>query len=465
MDLKRILFTLGTAGGVVLGGFFGYRTWALKTGAALIKEGSPTFARGRQRLLRAHKLGSDRAAYLLGMAYWDGMGCPKDPKEAVNWFTQASDAGDLDATATLGLALRNGTGIEKDEKKGQEYIKKAAEEKQPKAMALLASDLLMGTHGEKEDPQGAFRLAKEAAAKEDPKGMLLLGKMLVTNAAPEFALVKGSQGTPEEGFRWVERAANAGDYEACFIIGAANIAMSDTDAAHFIAGMMLGDIPYPADFGSAVGTTASLNPNGKYLARDVKKAEAYLLKAVSGFPKGPGELLFRKLYQDKAINPASNPALARGVLEQLSTTGDSWAPGRLGFAYMDGEPELGISKDPKKAAEFFRIGEKRGDRDSARVLKIFRDAEARANEPFRVERLGVYNIMDFPRIQGLIRNISDRPHNARVTIGLLSPTGTLIDTFTKTVFGIPPNQAGEIDIAIAPYHRNARAELRKLEWQ
>ena len=28
-----------------------------------------------------------------------------------------------------------------------------------------------------------------------------------------------------------------------------------------------------------------------------------------------------------------------------------------------------------------------------------------------------------------------------------------------------PNQAAEIDIAIAPYHRNARAELRNLEWQ
>lgn len=468
MKPKILAVTAVGVSALCIAGFFGTRSWAVRTGEVLASQGAPTFARAKSRLELAHKLGSSQAAYRLGMLFWDGKSVDTNYPEAINWLQRAADAGNGDALFQLFWAYVNGLGVKEDAEKAKQYLLQAVREHNPKAAGRLAEYRLEGSNGEAKDPQDAFRLAMESAKGGDPDGLYLLGRIKVSMAYPEGALVPGASGTPREGLELIEKAAERGHYLAAYVIGAAYLAMPARDAAEFTSVALDPVDPnrsYPTNFGSAAGMNAALNVDGKLVPRDTTKAEKYLLMAAKGFATGPGELLYRKLYQNKGINPNPDPAQAKRILERLTAAGDSWAPGRLGFAYMDGEPQLGISKDPEKARDFFKIGESRGDQDSARVLNFFRDAEARANEPVRVERLGVYNIMDYPRIQGLIRNVSDRPHNARVTIALLGPTGNLIDTYTKTVFGIMPNQAGEIDIAIAPYHRNARAELRNLEWQ
>jgi len=465
MEMKKIITIVGSSLVIVVGGFFGFRIWALKSGTSLIKQGAPTFARGQERLKLANKLGSDQAGFTLGMAYWDGTGVEKDFKEAMRWLLPAADAGHLDALAAVGMAYRFGDGVERDEKKAQAYFRKAADEGQVKAMALLAEDLLEGTHGEKKNEQEAFKLAKGSAEKGDARGMHLLGRIYISLANAEGPLVKGVQGNPAEGLRWIEKAAIAGNSESCYVTGAAYLALPKKDAANMLANVLLGKKSFPINFGSVDGTMAALNVDGQHFQRDLQKAKDFLMKAVNGYPNGPGELLFNNIYMSSSVNQNPDQSNSIRVLEQLTEAGDAWAPWMLCVFYTRGIVDPPIAKDPDKAMKYLRIAASRGNKDAKEGLKAFDEALEQRNAPIQVERLGIYAPDGFPRIQGLVRNTTNVPHNARVAIDLLQPNGTLIENYSKTLFGIAPGQAAMIDIAIAPYHRNAQVKVRSVEWQ
>lgn len=465
MKVKTLLAaTLGVSA-LCISGFFGTRTWAIRTGKSLADQGAPTFARAKSRLELAHSLGSSHAAYRLGMLFWDGKSVDTNYPEAIKWLQRAADSGDGDALYQLFWAYKNGFGVKTDAEKAQQYLRQAVREKHPKAMGRLADDRLEGANGEAKDGQEALRLAVESARGEDPGGLYLLGRIKVSLAYPEGPLVKGATGTPREGLELIEKAAEKGHGLAAFVIGAAYLAMPAKEATEFTMVVLGGEHAFPTNFGSAAGMSTALNTDGKLLSRDLAKAERFLLLAAKEISTGPGEMLFRKIYQSNSINPNPDSVRAKQTLERLLEAGDSWAPFRLGMAYLQGEAALNIQRDEKKGYSLLQTAHIRGDANAFKVIDILDAAARRNSEPFQVERLGIYAPDGFPRIQGIVKNVTQVPHNARVVIDLVQPNGTLIENYSKTFFGILPGQSAAIDIAIAPYHRNAQVKLRGVQWQ
>jgi len=79
--------------------------------------------------------------------------------------------------------------------------------------------------------------------------------------------------------------------------------------------------------------------------------------------------------------------------------------------------------------------------------------------------LGGCSIRAFPRVIGYAKNIGNSTLDANVQFDLLDPRGVILENYSKTLFGIPPGGSQMIDIAIAPYHRNARVQVRGVKWR
>lgn len=73
----------------------------------------------------------------LGLLYRDGMGVPKDEKEAVAWFRKAADQGFAPAQNNLGLMYANGRGMPQDYKQAALWFRRAADQGHENARANL----------------------------------------------------------------------------------------------------------------------------------------------------------------------------------------------------------------------------------------------------------------------------------------------------------------------------------------
>jgi TPR repeat protein len=413
----------------------------------------------------AHKMGSTHAAYRLGMVHWEGeAGVEVNFSEAMKWLKPAADGGDPDALYKVGVAYRYGQGVEKDEKKGQSYVHEASNLGQPEAMATLAEDLLAGEHGEAKNGAEAHRLAKAAAEKGDPDGMNLLGRMYISLAYPEGALVKDIKGSPQEGLRWMEKAAEAGIYRkhasSCFVIGAAYLAMPQDGATGFLVETLGGATNFPTGFGSVKATMSALNVGGATMPRDLHKAERFLIKAAKLGARGAGELLIRKGFQDPAINPNTDPARTKKALDDLVAADDAWAIYTLGVAYARGE--LGLKSDAKEAERLVRLAADRGNLDARRIIAAM---DAPKPDPITLITPQIVDSAGFPRVLGYAKNISNGTLDANVEFDLIDTNGVILEHYSKTLFSIPPGGTEQIEIAIAPRHRNARVQVRGVKWR
>lgn len=70
--------------------------------------------------------GEPSAHTLIGRIYQEGLGVPKDEKAAANWYTRATELGDIPATFELALMLAQGRGVEKNREAAASLFEKAA---------------------------------------------------------------------------------------------------------------------------------------------------------------------------------------------------------------------------------------------------------------------------------------------------------------------------------------------------
>ena len=74
----------------------------------------------------AAETGDPKACNTLGVWYEKGKhSLPKDPKEAVHWYTMAAGGGNALAMHNLGDCYRDGIGVEKDENEAAQWYNKA----------------------------------------------------------------------------------------------------------------------------------------------------------------------------------------------------------------------------------------------------------------------------------------------------------------------------------------------------
>jgi TPR repeat protein len=139
-------------------------------------------------------LGDRESQYLLGIAYFKGLGIPQDSKEAKKWFQKASDQGNDKALTALSLmhmgldippnivALKlaaekgdphsqykigwlysMGVGVERDYLEASKWMHKAAEQGDADAEVNLGMNYMMGTSGFEKNSSEALKWTRKAA--------------------------------------------------------------------------------------------------------------------------------------------------------------------------------------------------------------------------------------------------------------------------------------------------------------
>lgn len=100
------------------------------------------------------KRGSLKASYQLGIIYLNGIGVPKNPEEALDWFEDAGGAwwgrdkhklGLSEAQYMAGTMYRDGIGTEKDLDDAEDWFSQAAEQGYPQAQLALSEMYLKET--------------------------------------------------------------------------------------------------------------------------------------------------------------------------------------------------------------------------------------------------------------------------------------------------------------------------------
>ena len=148
-------------------------------------------------------LGDALAMDDLGACYTFGSGVPKDESEAVKWFSASAALGDPTGVARLGFHYRIGAGVPKDEAKGVELLQKAADSGNAWGMTNLGVCYGEGL-GVAKDEREALKWYRKAADLCESQGMAKLGTLYLTGSG-------GVAKDEEEAVKWFSKAAEIGD--------------------------------------------------------------------------------------------------------------------------------------------------------------------------------------------------------------------------------------------------------------
>jgi uncharacterized protein len=129
-------------------------------------------------------------------------------------FKRLADQGNSDAQLKLALMYHYGLGVKEDDKSAFKWMKKAAEQANAEAQYQLANFYLygFGVPGTEHDPDlNAVQWYFKAALQGHAEAQYSLGLM--------FLAGKGVESSPEEGVKWITRAAEQGNPGAQSFLG------------------------------------------------------------------------------------------------------------------------------------------------------------------------------------------------------------------------------------------------------
>jgi TPR repeat protein len=143
--------------------------------------------------------GDSRAQYGLGYMYDNGLGLPKNPSEAVDWYRRAAEQGNPEAQWDLALLYTKGReGIPFDMERAAEWYRKVAEQGHAKAQHFLGKMYYLGD-GVPKNYDEAAKWSRMAADQGDAQGQNLLGVLYWRGfGVPE---------DPAQAVRWICMAA------------------------------------------------------------------------------------------------------------------------------------------------------------------------------------------------------------------------------------------------------------------
>ena len=133
-----------------------------------------------------------------------------DYKEAIKWYTKASEQGDLDAKTQLGLCYALGKGVDVDDPKAIQLFSEAAEKNQPKAQLWLGLYYLNAWTVEQDYSRAVYWFQK-SANQNFSEAQYELGKC--------YKLGNGVEKNEREAFACFEKAAQNGLSKAHVEIG------------------------------------------------------------------------------------------------------------------------------------------------------------------------------------------------------------------------------------------------------
>lgn len=331
-------------------------------------------------------------------------------EKALSSLKLADRLGNAEAAFEIGKCYSEGVVTPVDHETAMVWFQRAADRSHPEAMAIIGQAMVEGGSSPDDLVKGAQFLRRSAEA-ESPLGMFNFGRALNNG--------KGVVQDNQLGNSWIDRAAEAGNVDAAFTQG-----------------------------GIYVLTGSNAN-----------KGVHFLEIAANRGHDAANMLLFNAYIG--ALGAAPDPVKALALLKKGAGEGNAWAILKLAMAF--GRPELGLQKDLNEAERLVRLAAEKG---SLEARKLVAAMDAPKDDPIRL--VGPEVITDnggYARVQGLVKNTSSRDLDALVQFDLVSPNGVTLENFSKTLRGIPPGGSQMIDIAIAPYHRNAHVQVRGVKWR
>jgi localization factor PodJL len=168
--------------------------------------GAPAMPTTRGGTLQSAAASGDASAqYELGARYADGRSGPRDPKQAVDWFTKAAHQNLAPAQYRLGSMYERGLTGERDPAKARDWYKKAADAGNVRAMHNMAVLSAEGSDGKPDYPMAAswFRQAAEYGVRDSQYNLAIL-----------YARGLGIDQNLVQSWAWFAIAAAQGDTDA-----------------------------------------------------------------------------------------------------------------------------------------------------------------------------------------------------------------------------------------------------------
>lgn len=227
MTLHPILYRSAICLGLVCGGLTLF-SMSQTASASTSDPAYAAFDQGRYILAikeakKAAAKGESQAFTLLGRIYSEGLGVPRDLKEAARWYQQGAGKGDVDSQFSLALMLAQGRGLQRNDALAADLFQQAADKGHIEAqynMALIYSEGL----GRTQDHTQAAKYLKLAAQNGNIKAQYDLGTF--------YALGQGVQKNPQLAQQWTKKAADGGlpnaqvEYAIMLVKG---VTLSETD--------------------------------------------------------------------------------------------------------------------------------------------------------------------------------------------------------------------------------------------
>jgi localization factor PodJL len=173
--------------------------------------------------LRAAALAGDPvAAFEVAARFAEGRGTEQDPAAAIQWYTQAAEAGLAPAQYRLGSIYEKGRGVPKDARAAADWYRRAAEAGNVKAMHNLAVLYAEGASGAPNLARAAelFREAARHGVRDSQFNLAIL-----------HARGLGVPVDMVEAYKWFAVAASSGDAEALKRRDVIGDALSEADLA------------------------------------------------------------------------------------------------------------------------------------------------------------------------------------------------------------------------------------------
>ena len=267
----------------------------------------------------AAERGEAWAQYNLGVAYDNGEGVAKDPREAVRWTRKAAEQGLASAQYNLGIAYHFGKGVAEDPREAVRWWRMAAEQGLAEAQSNLGWAYYFG-EGVAKDLREAVRWYRKAAEQGYADAQTRLGLA--------YYYGEGVAKDPREAVRWYRKAAEQGYAWAQYNLGVA--------------------------YADGEGVAKDLREAVRWWRKAAEQGHAkaqYNLGVAYGFGKGVAKDLREAV---RWWHKAAEQGLA-------------WAQYNLGYAYDEGE---GVAKDPREAVRWYRMAAEQGFADAQYGLGV-----------------------------------------------------------------------------------------------
>lgn len=331
-------------------------------------------------------------------------------EKALGSLKLADKLGSAEAAFEIGKCYKDGAVVPVDNEEAMVWLQRAANRSHPEAMAMVGQAIVEGGSSPTDLVKGAELLRRSAEA-GSPLGMFRFSRALNTG--------KGVQENVQLGASWADRAAEAGEVDAAFTQG----------TIYLLTG------------------------------KDTQKG-IHFLEIASAKGNHPATMALFDAYSGN-IGSTPDPAKALALLQKKVQEGNEWAMFKLGLAHARGQ--FGLKEDPQEGERLVRLAASKGDLDAKKVV-----AAMDVPKPDPITLIGpqvAFADGGYPRVVGWAKNISSGTLDANVQFDLIAPNGVILENYSKTLFGIPPGGSQMIDIAIAPYHRNARVQVRGVKWR